>query len=303
MVTLTDTPKESSIAVLLNPMAGSAGQQAGEIRSLFASHDLDVEILETEPGQDPADLARSVSPRTSIIVAAGGDGTVSRIAAGVVAAKKVLGVLPLGTLNHFAKDVGVPGDLKEAVATIAQQHVRSVDVARVNGQVFINNSSIGIYPGIVEARDELRRHGYPKWPAFALATLRVVGHYHGVTIRMTVEDRLSIWRTPFVFVGNNQYVIEGIRLGSRTRMDGGQVFAYLTPRASVRRLPMLFARALIGRATPSGAFRIVSGKELWIETPKARRVRVALDGETRVMTTPLHYHTCPGALRVLVPAT
>ena len=98
-------------------------------------------------------------------------------------------------------------------------------------------------------------------------------------------------------------MIDGIRLGSRKAMDRGQVFAYLAPRTTARKLPLLFARALVGRASPSGAFVIVSGQELWVDTPRARRVRVSLDGERMVMTTPLRYRTCPGALKVLVPST
>jgi diacylglycerol kinase family enzyme len=104
-----------------------------------------------------------------------------------------------------------------------------------------------------------------------------------------------------VFVGNNEYEVDGIRLGSRARLDGGRLFAYLTPRVRARELPMLLARALLGRVRQSGAFEIVSAAELWIEMPKARRVRVALDGEITTMTTPLHYRTCPAALKVLLP--
>lgn len=299
---LSSTRKDSSITVLLNPAAGRAGKLKADIAALFLTVGFDPQILVLELGQDPADVARAASDRTSIVVAAGGDGTVSRVAAGLVGTAAVLGVLPLGTLNHFAKDLGVSHDLTEAVATIAGGHVRRIDAARVNDCVFVNNSSIGIYPSIVEARDELRRQGYPKWPAFALATFRALRRYRGVSVRIEIDDRQSVWRTPFVFVGNNEYVLDGIRLGSRTRLDGGQLFAYLAPRVRTRALPMLLAQALLGRGSPSGAFHIVSAPELWIDTPKARRVRVALDGEITAMTTPLHYRTCPGALTVLVPA-
>jgi diacylglycerol kinase family enzyme len=235
-------------------------------------------------------------------VAAGGDGTVSRVAAGLIGTSAVLGVLPLGTLNHFAKDCHIPLDLKRAVATIVAGNVESVDVGWVNDHVFVNGSSIGIYPSILELREQLRRQGHRKWAAFALATMRVLRHYRGVFVRIEASDgEHPVWRTPFVFVGNNEYEVEGIRLGSRATLSGGRLYVYLAPRVRTRELPMLLVRALLGRARQSGAFQITSAVELWIDTPHARRVRVAFDGELTKMTTPLHYRAGPGALKVIRP--
>jgi diacylglycerol kinase family enzyme len=289
------------VTVLLNPAAAGAGTLNEEIAALFRAAGSDALIVELRRGQDPAEAARTAGAGASIVVAAGGDGTVSRVASGLIGTGGVLGVLPLGTLNHFAKDLRIPLDLEKAVATIASGRVGSIDVGRVNDRVFLNNSSIGIYPNIVEARDELRRLGHRKWAAFALATFRVLRRHRGVLVRIEADGRQSAWRTPFVFVGNNEYEVDGIRLGSRARLDGGRLFAYLTPRVRARELPMLLARALLGRGRQSGAFEIVSAEELWIDTPKARRVRVALDGEITTMITPLHYRTCPAALKVLLP--
>jgi diacylglycerol kinase family enzyme len=289
------------VTVLLNPAAAGAGTIKQDIAELFRAAGSDALIVNLRRGQDPAEAARTAGASTSIVVAAGGDGTVSRVASGLIGTRAVLGVLPLGTLNHFAKDLRIPLNLEKAVATIAAGRVGSVDVGRVNDRVFINNSSIGIYPSIIEAREELRRLGHRKWAAFALATFRVLRRHRGVLVRIEANGRQSARRTPFVFVGNNEYEVDGIRLGSRARLDGGRLFAYLTPRVRARELPMLLARALLGRGRQSGAFEIVSAEELWIDTPKARRVRVALDGEITTMITPLHYRTCPAALKVLLP--
>jgi diacylglycerol kinase family enzyme len=289
------------VTILLNPATAGAFTLKEDIVELFRAAGSDALIVELGRGQDPAEAARTASARTSIVVAAGGDGTVSRVANGLIGTPAALGVLPLGTLNHFAKDLGIPLDLEKAVATIAARRVGSIDVGQVNDRVFLNNSSIGIYPSIIEARDELRRRGHRKWAAFALATFRVLRRHRGVLVRIEANGRQSAWRTPFVFVGNNEYEVDGIRLGSRARLDGARLFAYLTPRVRTRELPMLLARALLGRVRESGAFEIVSAAELWIDTPKASRVRVALDGEITTMTTPLHYRTCPAALKVLLP--
>ena len=139
----------------------------------------------------------------------------------------------------------------------------------MNDRIFVNNSSIGLYPDIVEEREALRRQGHRKWPAMAIATLRVLRRYRGVTVRIDVDGRQRNWQTPFVFVGNNEYAIDGIRLGARARLDQGKLFVYLAPRARARDLPMLLAKALVGRASQSGAFEIVAATELTIDTRAA----------------------------------
>jgi diacylglycerol kinase family enzyme len=290
------------VTVLLNPGAAGAGERKADIERLFRAARSEARVVELQPGEDPTEAARTAAADSSIVVAAGGDGTVSRVAAGLLATPAILGVLPLGTLNHFARDLEIPFDLEKAVATIAGGRVGHVDVGHVNDRVFVNNSSIGIYPGIVEAREELRRQGHRKWAAFGMATFRFLRHYRGVRVTIDTGGVQSIWRTPFVFVGNNEYELDGIRLGSRERLDGGRLFTYLAPRIHTRELPMLLASALLGRGRRSGAFEIMSSPELWIDIPNARQVRVALDGEITTMTTPLHYRICPGALKVMRPA-
>jgi diacylglycerol kinase family enzyme len=293
----------SSVTVLLNAAGGRAGKPATEaaIAALFLAARIDAQILVLRRGQDPAEAARAAGARTTVVVAAGGDGTVGGVAAGLVGTSTVLGVLPLGTLNHFARDLHIPLDLEEAVATIAGGRVARIDVGQVNDRVFVNNSSIGIYPSVLEVREDLRRSGHGKWPAMALATVRVLRHYRGVLVRVTADGRQAVWRTPFVFVGNNEYTLEGTHLGGRTALDAARLFAYLAPRVRARELPMLLVRALLGRTRTSEAFEIVSAPDLWVDTLHARRIRVALDGEITTMTTPLHYRTRPGALRVLLP--
>jgi diacylglycerol kinase family enzyme len=211
-------------------------------------------------------------------------------------------VLPLGTLNHFAKDLGIPLELEQAVEAIAAGYQRSVDVGAVNDRVFLNNSSIGIYPDIVAAREDLRRQGRRKWTAFALATARIVRQYRGVRVRLETGTLTNTAVTPFLFVGNNEYQIEGIRLGSRLRLDAGRLYAYLAPRLRGSDLPKLLALALAGRVMDNHVLESMATRDLEVETPGRRAVRVALDGEVTLMTVPLRYRILPRALNVIVPA-
>ena len=297
-------PQPASIAVILNASAGTAEQQPQierELCELFRAAGCDATIIVLRPGQDPTEVARDLSSRASIVVAGGGDGTISSVVAGIIASPAALGVLPLGTLNQFAKDLHIPLDVRQAVAVIAARHLARVDVGQVNDRIFINNSSIGVYPGIVEERERLRREGYAKWPAMVVATLHMLRRYRGVTVGMEVDGRQRTWRTPFVFIANNEYTIEGVGLGTRDRLDQGKLFIYLAPRTRTRELPVLLAKALVGQASQSGAFDIVLATDVTIATRGARRIRVAVDGEVAMMTTPLRYRTRPAALQVVVP--
>ena len=293
-----------SILVILNAGAGAVTSRpaiAAELRDLFRAAGRDAGIVTLHAGQNPTEAARDASTRATIVVAAGGDGTVSSVAAGIIESPAALGVLPLGTLNHFAKDAHIPLDLSEAVAVIAAGNTGRVDVGTVNGRVFVNNSSIGVYPDIVREREALRERGYRKWPAMAVATRRVLKRYPGMTVRIEVEGQVRSWRTPFVVVGNNEYAIDGLQVGARIRLDAGRLFLYVSPRSRARDIPVLLAQAVAGRASRSGAFEIIAAAGATIDARRARLVPVATDGEIVTLGTPLRYRSRPGALRVVIP--
>ena len=244
-------------------------------------------------------IAKREGERSNVVVAAGGDGTVNGVASALAGTETVLGVLPIGTLNHFARDMKLPDELDKAVATVVAGNDVRVDAAEVNGRLFINNSSIGVYPNAVEIREQLRRSGRGKWLAMATAMWRVLRTYRGVHVTLDMNGTRISARTPFVFVGNNEYVVEGLQIGARERLNGGQLFVYLAPRIPTRKLPWLLLRALAGRAMKAHDFEIVPTTELTIDTTSQRRVSVSLDGETTTLRMPLHYQARPGALRVI----
>ena len=273
------------------------------LAELFGRAGSPTQIVALRTGDAAMAAARSaVAGGAEVVVAAGGDGTVNCVAQAVVGSRTALGVLPIGTLNHFAKDLGIPLALERAVDTIINGRPVRIDAAAVNDYIFVNNSSIGIYPDIVAERERIRQRGYRKWTAFALATASLLRQYRGVQARLTVGSSTESFRTPFLFVGNNEYKVEGIRLGARERLDTGQLFVYLAPRVRGQELLKLVALALIGRATANPALESFTAPQLEIETPASRRLRVAVDGEVILMTTPLRYRTLPGALSVIVPS-
>ena len=272
------------------------------IREHFAQRGASVQVMEPDGTRDLSALAQeSARSDDNIIVAAGGDGTISSVAGALVDTGKTLGVLPMGTLNHFAKDLGIPLDLPSAVQTIIDGHVMPVDAAEVNGRVFINNSSLGLYPRIVSKREEQQeRLGRGKWPAFLWATIHALRRFPFMDLRIAIEGKQIKRRTAFLFVGNNEYQIAGFELGARRCLDRGNLGLYLTHRTGRFGLFRLAFHALFGRVHQAEDFEAFCVTEARIET-RQRRLLVACDGEVTWMKSPLQYRSRQNALRVLVP--
>ena len=292
--------------MILNRAAGGPAIKPEEsdaaIQGLFRAHGVEARILNPQHQRDLGALVQEAAKGPDkIVVAGGGDGTISAVAAELAKNGKALGVLPLGTLNHFAKDLRLPLDLPGAVANIVRGHTVAVDVAEVNGRIFINNSSLGLYPRIVvhrEAQQERLARG--KWTAFFWATLRAMRRFPFMNLKITLEGKRLERRTAFLFVGNNEYRIAGFNLGGRTCVHSGKLGLYLTHRTGRLGLFRLAFRALFGRLNQAKDFDLFCVEEAIIESRRPRLL-VATDGEVTLLSTPLHYRTRPRALRVIVP--
>lgn len=279
---------------------GSVEQRLAE---LFAARNIDARISLAHSGQEVVELAkRAALSDSAVIVAGGGDGTINSVATEVIDTDKALAILPFGTLNHLAKDLGIPLELEAAVNTIHEGNVVQIDAGEVNDHIFLNNSSLGLYPSIVRERQKQQRLGWGKWPAFIWAALGVLRRYPFVGVRLSVDGKELVTRTPFVFIGNNEYEMESLHIGSRTCLDAGKLSLYVTNRIGRLGLFRLALRALFGGLRQEKDFLALCSEEIWIET-KHSRLRVALDGEITIMHPPLHYRARPRALRVIVPKT
>lgn len=297
----------NAIPVIINAKSGSgsgsgAGAGVDAVRQEFAARQLDAEVIVLGAGDDLAALiARALRQKPPVLVAGGGDGTVSAVAAHLVDGDTALGVLPLGTLNHFAKDLGIPLPLEDAVAVIAGGERITVDVGELGNTIFLNNSSLGLYPKIVNAREQAQqRLGIGKWPALTRATWHALRDPHTFTVNLRVDDQALQRRTPFLFVGNNRYTLRGFAAGSRERLDDGVLSLYVLRPQTPFGFTRLAWRTLRGRTLPDEDFEAFSANELKIDSARAR-VDVALDGEVVGMDTPLQYRLRPRALQVLVP--
>jgi len=218
-------------------------------------------------------------------------------------AGKTMGILPLGTLNHFARDVGIPLGLEDALEVVAAGRTRSVDVGDVNGRVFLNNCSVGLYAEAVRQRERLRTlHGWDKWTAMARGAweaLRRFRRWH-LTLRLPAESRhLS---TPQLVIANNRYEMSPLALGRRAELDCGCLWVYLTRHRARFAFVRLVLRGLLGRLEGERDFEALSTPGLTVEERRpGRRIFLALDGELERLHAPLRFTSRPRALTVLAP--
>src|SRR3974377_740455 len=160
----------ASLACILNGKSARLKEALAPKAGISAEFGIEPQVLVTRGGDNVSAMAASaLAEGHKLIVAGGGDGTVNAVAGNLVDTAIALGVLPMGTLNHFAKDLGIPLHLDAAVRNLFTGELIEVDVGDVNGRVFVNNSGVGFYPHFVRQREEQEKHGHIKWVAFILA--------------------------------------------------------------------------------------------------------------------------------------
>lgn len=284
-------------------LLASGGEDAeARLRSAFEAAGVDAEVRLVD-GACLQDEFRAAAEDAALdaVVAGGGDGTVSCAAGELAGTDKPLGVLPLGTLNHLARDAGIPTDLDGAVATIAANNVRPIDVGEVNGRTFVNNSAIGLYPHMVRQREELQeRLGRSKRLAMLSASLRALSRFsrHRLTIEM--HGLKAPLETPLLFIGNNVYETSLLALGRRAALDGGELCLYAPMVRGRLQFLSLGVRALFGLSRQRDFASLTGIAEATVHSRRAA-LTVSLDGEATTIATPLRYRVRPGALRLIAP--
>jgi YegS/Rv2252/BmrU family lipid kinase len=291
------------IAIVLNGTSGqgTAPKAAERLKEIFAEAGREARItLATGGSETNAAMRRAVEAGCESLVVGGGDGTINSGASAVVDREIPLGVLPLGTLNHFAKDLGIPLELDEAAKVVLEGAVCKVDVGEVNGRIFLNNSSLGVYPAIVRLREKYSATLRDKWLAALWAGLTVLRRRPFLAVRIVAEGKAIVRRTPLVLVGNNEYKMAGIHAGSRESLARGQLALYVLNAEQRPGLVWLAWQVLLKGAEKVKEVDLTTVAEATVET-RRRRIQVAADGEVFTLESPLNYRVRPGALQVHVP--
>jgi diacylglycerol kinase family enzyme len=289
--------------VLINPGGGSAGDDAiDRVGAALESAGVDAEIEEVE-GPRLARRARALAKAgAKLVIAAGGDGTQSAVGGALAGTATALGVLPLGTLNHLARDLGISFELEEAAATLAAGKRKRIDVAELNGRPFVNNSAIGLYPLMVADREgQQERLGRSKKAAMLVAGLRTLVRLRHYRLSLTINDsKQATVDTPLLFVGNNLYRFAMPRAGCRDRIDDGRLSVAVFGRSGRVALAGAMLASLFGRETSGRLVELDDVTRLRVASRRSS-LTVSVDGETIHLKPPLDYRIRPKALWVIAP--
>ena len=294
----------SKAVVLLNRDGGAIHADediAGEVATALADAGLEAEI-ELVGGGDCAVRCRAIADRGDpLLIVGGGDGTIAAAAAALAGTETRLGILPLGTLNHFARDLRIPPSLEEAARIIAAGNERRVDVAELNGRVFINNSAIGLYPLMVVDRD-LQRHrlGRSKRLAMLVASARTLARFNHQRLTLTANDERARIDTPLLFVGNNDYRLDIGGPGQRESLEDGRLCVLVMRKKTRRGFVAAGLRALFNRTRPDDMVRLDGVERLRVDS-RRKALTISLDGEVVRASAPLEYRIRKHALRVIAP--
>lgn len=247
-------------------------------------------------------LSRAVTSDAEVVVAAGGDGTVTAVAAALVGTSKSMAILPLGTVNLLARDLGVPLELGHWMATLTDMEPCRMDVGEVNGRVFLHKVVVGVIPGIAAGREHIRGSGgLAARIAFVKFFFRRLLRSRRMVVDIVKSPRSGrSVRVAAVAVANNAYDEGPGRFFSRQRLDRGHLTIYLVRHLTVGDLFRLTAEMVLGRWQRDEAIEIEPTRELILRTGR-RRVQVMRDGEVESLATPLDFHIRPRALSVMAP--
>lgn len=292
--------------MILNTNAGpsdapSSGPSAEELRTAFAQLGVSLAVFEVNGTSVDDALRNAVARRPDAIFAGGGDGTVSAAARHLAGGDVPLGPVPLGTLNHFARDLGFPPSWRDATRALATASVRAVDVAEVNGRIFINNCSLGSYGEAVRRRDALRReYGHGKWRAMAIASWHVFRRLRRFRFHIETPEGLAVIRSPFAVIANNRYSGHLFDASLRPQLDAGKLSIYVARVPTHWSLLRLVAQGFTRNLDDAEGLDVRDVTEASI-TASGHALPIACDGELIDLTPPLRFRIRPRALRILAP--
>jgi diacylglycerol kinase family enzyme len=271
---------------LINPGSGSVNdRRIKELHRAITTAQIEAEVMLTGP-DIKAQSEKLRDGGYTAVIAAGGDGTLRAVAAALAGTNTAFGVLPWGTFNHFAKSLHVPDNLEIILAALQTGKTRQVDVGEVNGEVFLNNAALGVYPQFVLDREKIQSK-IGKFPAALIASIKLFIEYRTYSLTLVINGETKLFRTPLVFIGNNDYQIDRLGLIARENVDKGELCVYTLDSTKRIDLVKLAWWATLGVTKNMSLFHQFNPTELYIEAPRARTLLVGLDGEVERMTLPL----------------
>jgi diacylglycerol kinase family enzyme len=296
------------IHAILNAQAGTLlDQDKGEfVRSVggrlrAGGNEVEVELV--EPGDIDAAIDRALAGDIDVLAMGGGDGTIRAAAAKLVGKPVALGIIPLGTLNRLARDLSIPFDAEGAAAVIAEGKRVAIDVADVNGRVFLCNSLLGLPIRVAEQRQALRGSDFSERIHGYMALLRnVLNNRRRFAVEVDDGNVAHSVRALSIAISNNPLAdLPGMAL-TRPRIDGGRLALYLSKHRSGGAMSLAVIQRMLGASGRDPEIEELRAKRIVLRSRRAR-VLVSNDGEIEELNTPLHYAITPRALQIMTPAS
>ncbi|MGR3271829.1 diacylglycerol kinase [Thalassococcus profundi] len=296
---------DNRICVLMNAASGKddKSEQAERMQVAFDRYPGRFELRMLDRGQGLADACRrAMKDGFGTIVAAGGDGTIAGVAGQLAHSERRMGIIALGTFNFVARGLGIPEDVEEAIDLIATGEAKAMPVGEVNGQIFLNNASLGIYPQVLREREgTYKRWGRSRIAAHWSVLVTFLSFRSPVRMAVRMQDRELRTKTPLAFVGRSAYQLEHFGLAGADCVRRGEFALYLAPDCTRMEL-LLRALRLAGKGmVPERDFELICGKEIEIATSKPMQT-VAMDGERMRLRSPFRFVMHEKALNVIMPA-
>ena len=289
--------------VIFNPRSGAAlglGLTGEALTRMFADagHAAHVDDGEEELDQK---IAQALSGDADVVVSAGGDGTATAIARGIVGSSKVLGLLPLGTANLLARDLGIPLDVGAAVGSLTDMAPIEIDAGEVNGRLFLHKVVVGVIPAIAAAREKVRGgnlFALLRFGSYLVRRLRDARKTAVAIVSRDTENRVE--RIHAIAVANNSYDQGWGKVFARSSLMDGTLTLYVLRRLSIGNVLRLALEMLTGRWQEDQAVSIETVRSVSLRA-KRNKIKAMIDGEVETLDTPLNFRIRPGALRVLAP--
>lgn len=300
------TVTSQSYYVILNANAGTAnatGISAETIGDMFASHGMRATVDARTGHSMAARLADAMASDVEVVVAAGGDGTITAVASALVGTDKTLAILPLGTVNALAKDLHIPLNLSQAIAALETGDEHRIDVGEVNGRIFLHKVVVGLIPGVAAGREKIRgrRDAGAKIGVLRYFFRRLARAKRFAAVIEPTDGVRRIERVQALAVASNSYD-EGLgQFFARSSLDRGTLTLYVLKHLNARDFLRLTVSMILGRWRNDEALTMESISGVTIDT-RTSLIKVMLDGEVETLHTPLNFTIRPKALSVIVPA-
>jgi YegS/Rv2252/BmrU family lipid kinase len=287
--------------MFFNPSSGVKTSAAELSALLQTAGDAGLEIVHVTREIDcSALIEQRMREGIRLFVAAGGDGTINTVIQPLVNTDAILGVIPVGTYNHFAKDLGIPLGWREALDVVVAGATKPIDTARINERFFVNNVSMGLYPELVARREEKGRD-YPRWKARLYAALATLRKYPHIAVTLESEHHQEAVRTHVLMISNNSYDLSRIGIEApRVALEEGRLSVYWLPHMPRLALTSFIAHYLAGRVRAAPGFRSFRTSRVRVQSSK-KHFHLGVDGEVVTMETPLVITIVPQSLSVKVP--